>query len=101
MSDIPERPRARDDLVLVRHERNGESHYVVKDPVSERYFTIGEDERRIIDLLDGSRTPADVLSSMDPEAGITKQWVLKIFLCSLIVSLDVSFLLVHQIRIEI
>ncbi len=80
MGDIPERPKVRGDLVFVEHGRegagdgngdvDGECYHVVKDRISDRYFRIGRAERRIIDLLDGTRTPGEVLSAIGPDAGI-------------------------------
>jgi putative peptide zinc metalloprotease protein len=70
MGEIPEKPKAREDLVIVKQEDGEGEYYVLKDPVSGRYFRVEEEERTIIGLLDGSRTPGDVLSAVKADLDI-------------------------------
>ncbi len=65
--EIPDRPKVRDDLVFVRRAAGGRAFYVLKDPVAGRYFELGDDEYRVIGLLDGSRTLKDVLAELGPD----------------------------------
>jgi putative peptide zinc metalloprotease protein len=70
MGEIPEKPKAREDLVIVKQEDGEGDYYVLKDPVSGRYFRIEEEERKVIGLLDGSRTPEDVLSAVKADLDV-------------------------------
>jgi putative peptide zinc metalloprotease protein len=64
MSDIPPKPKVREDLVIVEREEGGRRFTVIKDPLSGRFFSVGEDEAAVLRLLDGSRTPREVLASL-------------------------------------
>ena len=68
--DIPDRPRLRDDLIFVRREAGERAYYVLKDPVAGRYFELGEDEYRVIRLLDGTRTLKGVLAELGPDTDL-------------------------------
>ena len=72
MSDIPERPKVRQDLVFAKRREEGKEITVVKDPVSGRYFSIEEEEHAVVRLLDGTRTIDEVLASLDPDSGIDR-----------------------------
>jgi len=50
-------PKLRANLVVSRQERAGTVQYVVKDPISGRYFQLGEKQYFIATLLDGRRGP--------------------------------------------
>lgn len=53
-------PKLRADLVVSRQERAEAIRYVIKDPLSGRYFQLGEREYYIAALLDGRRGPDEV-----------------------------------------
>jgi putative peptide zinc metalloprotease protein len=54
--------RVRSDLVVTRQTHQDQLYYVIKDPVSLRYFRVKEEEHAIFLLLDGRRNLADVLA---------------------------------------
>src|SRR5688500_15685611 len=49
----------RRDLVVVPHVYGGRPSYVVKDPITLRYYRFQEQEYGLFRLLDGSRTLED------------------------------------------
>ena len=51
----PSRPRIRSDLEINRQTYQGQTYYVLKDPVTLRYFRFQKEEYAIIRALDGSR----------------------------------------------
>jgi putative peptide zinc metalloprotease protein len=53
------RLRMRKDLAIAPQKYEGRTYYVVKDPVSLRYYRFKEQERFLIDLMDGSYTLDD------------------------------------------
>ncbi len=64
-------PRLRPDLIVSRQERAGRILYVVKDPISGRYFQLGEKEYLIASLLDGSRGPGETVRAIEEQYGAT------------------------------
>ena len=64
MSEIPPKPKVREDLVIVEREEGGKRIAVIKDPLGGRFFSVGEEEAAVLRLLDGSRTPREVLASL-------------------------------------
>ncbi|MDA7978468.1 MAG: biotin/lipoyl-binding protein [Pirellulales bacterium] len=55
----PEQPlrlRSRADLVASRHTFQGQDHWVLKDPLSLRYFRLQAEEYAIWELIDGRRS---------------------------------------------
>ena len=62
-------PRLREDLVLVEQTYRGEQSYIVKDPKSHKYFRFRPLEVRVMQSLDGERTPAAAAAAL-VEAGI-------------------------------
>jgi putative peptide zinc metalloprotease protein len=73
MSDLPEKPRVRQDLVFARRDEGGREVTVVKDPVTGRYFSVEEEEYGVMQLMDGTRTLDAVLAALDPETGIDRE----------------------------
>ena len=69
MTDIPYRPQVRKDLIIVKQKQNRDDIYIIKDPISGRYFKVGEDEYSLLQLLDGSRTIEDLLASLGADSG--------------------------------
>ena len=53
------RVRLRPDIVVDRHRYEGRSYYVIKDPVSLRYYRLKENEHFLLQFMDGKRTLAD------------------------------------------
>jgi len=61
--DVPTQPlsiQRRADLTFARHRYQGEVYYVAKDPVSQRYFRLHEEEYALLTLLDGKRSADEV-----------------------------------------
>ncbi|MFQ5889505.1 MAG: HlyD family efflux transporter periplasmic adaptor subunit [Gemmatimonadota bacterium] len=56
-SALESRPKLREDLKIVRREVRGKVHYIVKLPAEGKYFQFGETEVRLMELMDGRRTP--------------------------------------------
>lgn len=57
-------PSLRRDLKITRSDVRGRPSYVVKDPVSSKYFRWGEREYRLAELLDGRRDGAALAEEM-------------------------------------
>ena len=55
-------PKAREDLVASEVKEGGRTYYVVKDPVTRRFFRFGEREYFIVKSLDG-RTPVEEIAA--------------------------------------
>src|SRR5438270_12345658 len=53
------RSRIRRDLAIAPQKYEGRTYYVVKDPVSLRYYRFKEQERFLIDMMDGTATLDD------------------------------------------
>lgn len=53
------RVRLRPDIVVDRHKYEGRSYYVIKDPVSLRYYRLKENEHFLLQFMDGKRTLND------------------------------------------
>jgi len=63
------RPRLRPDLVIVEQTFQGEQSYVVKDPVSQKYFRFKPLEAFVLQHFTGDATPAQVAAQL-AEAGV-------------------------------
>jgi len=62
-SAASERPlpmRLREDLVVRTQQYGGQSHWVVKDPVSLRYFHLLDEEYSILQMLDGRTSLGEI-----------------------------------------
>ena len=57
--------RVRADLLVTRQTHQDRLYYVIKDPVSLRYFRVSEVEHAIFSMLDGKRNLAEVLAAAD------------------------------------
>lgn len=62
-------PRLRPDITIVAQTYRGEQSYIVKDPVSHKYFRFRPLEAIVMQTLDGHRTPADAAAAL-AEAGM-------------------------------
>lgn len=82
---IPDRPKVRGELVISRQEVGGRVRYVVKDPVTSRYFQCGDDEMQILRLMDGSRTLEELSGAcatsleMQVEVDVLRDFVEQLF----------------------
>lgn len=54
--------RVRADLTVSRQTHQDRPYYVIKDPVSLRYFRVSQAEHMVFSLLDGRRSLAEVLA---------------------------------------
>lgn len=59
------RVRLRPDLHLAPHKYEGKTFFVVKDPVSLRYYRFKEHERFLLDYMDGARTLDDAQKAFE------------------------------------
>ena len=59
------RLRRRSDLAIVPQRYEGRTYYVVKDPVSLRYYRFKEQEHFLLSLMDGSKTLDDAQKSFE------------------------------------
>ncbi|MER3415125.1 MAG: hypothetical protein C4297_02805 [Gemmataceae bacterium] len=64
LSDLERRKRVRialrPDLHYSKHVYEGRTYHVVKDPVSLRYYRFKEQERFVLDLMDGEHTLEEI-----------------------------------------
>ncbi|MBA2459683.1 MAG: hypothetical protein H0V43_12125, partial [Gemmatimonadales bacterium] len=69
---MTDRPRLRSDLVLVEQSYRGEQSYIVKDPVTHKYFRFRPVEIAVMHSLDGQRTVDDAaLALTDQGIGVS------------------------------
>ena len=59
--------RMRPDLVIRTEAYEGRTCYIVKDPIGLRYFRFDREEHRLLSLLDGKRTPEQIVERMNEE----------------------------------
>ncbi|HSJ16130.1 MAG TPA: hypothetical protein VK939_17110 [Longimicrobiales bacterium] len=65
-----EHPRVRPNLRYIRQEKDGKAIYVVKDPVTLKYFRFGQVEAWLMQHLDGTRSAEDVAALLKAEVGV-------------------------------
>lgn len=58
-----ERPALRKDLVVRRQVQMGDSRFMVKDPERLQYFNFAENQWRLIELFDGTRTRPGIVQT--------------------------------------
>jgi putative peptide zinc metalloprotease protein len=63
-------PTLRRNLRFIQQIQAGKTQYVVKDPVAMKYFRFGPAETVVMRLLDGKRTLADVVETLEVEHGM-------------------------------
>jgi putative peptide zinc metalloprotease protein len=63
-------PRIRPDLRFVAQVQEGVSVFVVKDPVTQKYFRFGRTEGLLMREMDGTRTPSEIAARMRAELGL-------------------------------
>jgi putative peptide zinc metalloprotease protein len=61
------RLRLRPDVVIEAHKYEGRTYYVLKDPVSLRYYRIKEYERFLLTMFDGRNTLEDAQKAYERE----------------------------------
>lgn len=69
-SALDARPRLRADLRIVRRQTRDKVYYVVKLPAEGKYFQFGETEIRLMELMDGARTPAEIAAAAEETLGV-------------------------------
>jgi putative peptide zinc metalloprotease protein len=62
-------PKLRTDLVISEVTQGGEASYVIKDPLTRRFFRLKEHEAFIARKLDGTTSPEEVLSAFETQFG--------------------------------
>ena len=62
--------KVKDGLFFKRQEARGESIFVVRDPISQKYFKVGEIEHFIIQNLDGINSPQNIQQKILEEYNI-------------------------------
>jgi putative peptide zinc metalloprotease protein len=68
---VIELPRVRSNLRYIRQEKDGKAFYVVKDPVTLKYYRFGQLEAWLMQHLDGTRTAEDVAALLKEEVGVS------------------------------
>jgi putative peptide zinc metalloprotease protein len=63
-------PRVRRNLRYSRHVEQGRPYFVVKDPLSLKYFRFGETETWLMQRMDGSSSLEDIAAEMHAERGV-------------------------------
>src|ERR1700740_1817455 len=74
------RPKLRADLRISEQTVNGEKSYVIKNHETNSYNRYGEFEYQLLQLCDGTRTPAEMseaLAEQDPDSAIAESEVLE------------------------
>jgi len=64
---VSERPRLRDDLVMVAQTYRGEDTYIVKDPTTHKYFRFSPIELFVMQHFTGDATADEVSASLRAE----------------------------------
>ena len=60
-------PCLRSDLAIIPQSYRGETSFVVKDLVAQKYFRFGAAEVRVMRSFDGRRTPAEIAAALTAE----------------------------------
>jgi putative peptide zinc metalloprotease protein len=74
------RPKLRSDLRISEQTVNGEKSYVIKNHETNSYNRYGEFEYQLLQLCDGTRTPAEIseaLAEQGPDSAIAESEVLE------------------------
>ncbi len=53
-------PKLQDDLSVSEQSSGGESYFIVKDPITQRYFRLRPPEYFILRQFDGHTSPDDI-----------------------------------------
>ena len=63
--DRPLNLRMRSDLIAERQRYQGRDFWIIKDPISLRYFRFEEEEYTLLKMLDGGRSPEQIKRQFD------------------------------------
>jgi putative peptide zinc metalloprotease protein len=63
-------PKARSDIRVSRHEESGQIHFILHDPITNKYLKLREPEYVLYELLDGNRTADDLVTALKERLGI-------------------------------
>ena len=66
-SQRPLHLRMRPDITAVRQSYQGRDYFVLKDPISLKYYRFEEEEYALLKMLDGNRSPAQIKRQWDYE----------------------------------
>ncbi|HEU4525904.1 MAG TPA: hypothetical protein VFR62_12835, partial [Gemmatimonadales bacterium] len=61
---MSDRPRLRQDLIVIERSYRGEQSFVVKDPSTRKYYRFRPAEVAVMRTLDGHRTPAEAAAAL-------------------------------------
>ena len=61
---MSDRPRLRQDLIVVEQSYRGEQSFIVKDPSTRKYFRFRQAEVAVMRSLDGERTVAEAAAAL-------------------------------------
>ncbi len=61
--------RLRRDLSIEPHKYEGRTYFVIKDPISLRYYHLKENEHFLLQFLDGGHTLEDAQKASRPSIG--------------------------------
>ena len=64
-SSRPLRLRMRPDVTAVRQSYQGRNYWVLKDPLSLKYYRFEEEEYQLLQMLDGQRSPDQIKRQFD------------------------------------
>jgi putative peptide zinc metalloprotease protein len=64
---VSQYPKVRTDLVVSKQETSGKTTYIIKNPVTGRFFRLKEEEQFIVQQLDGA-TPKDIIQKRVEES---------------------------------
>ncbi|HDS01016.1 MAG TPA: hypothetical protein ENO07_03265, partial [candidate division Zixibacteria bacterium] len=62
-------PRLREDLIISEQVQAGQTVYIVKDPLSNRFFRLREPEYFLASSLDGEKSPDEIRSEFNTKFG--------------------------------
>src|SRR4030067_1267977 len=69
---MPEKfPKFRSDLIITSQKFEGETFYVLKDPLSQKFFRIKEWEYFITQNLDGRTSPGEIINRFHEKFNLT------------------------------
>jgi putative peptide zinc metalloprotease protein len=61
------RIRIRRDLSIEPHKYEGRTYYIIKDPISLRYYRLKDNERFLLDFMDGKHTLEDAQKAYEAQ----------------------------------
>lgn len=64
-------PRFRKDLIIEQQVQENQTYFVIKDPITKRFFRFKTHEYTIASLLDGNRSLEEIQGEFEREFGVT------------------------------